>query len=122
MALLYRSTRGSSSNAIPASEAILKGLSPDGGLYVPTEIPKIDFNLAELTTFSYQELAFRILKLFYTDFLKLNFVIVLKKPMALILTFLQLLLYPFTIIQDILNSFTDPRLPLKISHFNFSPI
>lgn len=68
MALLYRSTRGSSSNVIPASEAILKGLSPDGGLYVPTEIPKIDFNLAELTTFSYQELAFRILKLFYTDF------------------------------------------------------
>lgn len=68
MSLLYRSTRDLKANTIPASEAILKGLSSDGGLYVPTSIPKIDFDLSELLDFSYQELAFRVLRLFYTDF------------------------------------------------------
>lgn len=68
MSLLYRSTRDLNANTIPASEAILKGLSADGGLYVPTSIPKIDFDLSELPDFSYKELAFRILRLFYTDF------------------------------------------------------
>ncbi len=68
MSLQYRSTRDLKANTISASEAILKGLSADGGLYVPTSIPKIDFDLSELPGFSYKELAFRILKLFYTDF------------------------------------------------------
>ena len=31
-----------------ASEAILKGLAPDGGLFVPEEIPKLDISLDEL--------------------------------------------------------------------------
>ena len=38
MNLIYRSTRNSNMQ-ITASQAILQGLSPDGGLYVPTTIP-----------------------------------------------------------------------------------
>lgn len=36
----YRSTRGGSP-AVTFSEALLAGLAPDGGLYVPTEWPRL---------------------------------------------------------------------------------
>ena len=38
MEVLYRSTRGNGST-VTASNAILKGLSEDGGLFVPDQIP-----------------------------------------------------------------------------------
>lgn len=43
----YVSTRDKNGQAVTASEAILKGLAPDGGLYVPTELPHVgeDFTL-----------------------------------------------------------------------------
>ena len=47
MDLLYRSTRDSSVQ-VTASQAILKGLSADGGLFVPVEIPALDVSLDEL--------------------------------------------------------------------------
>ena len=37
----YRSTRGNSA-AVPVSAAIAAGLAPDGGLYVPTALPRLD--------------------------------------------------------------------------------
>ena len=37
---LYVSTRGGG-DAVPFREALLDGLAPDGGLYVPTEIPAL---------------------------------------------------------------------------------
>ena len=39
--LRYVSTRGSSA-AVPLSQAIAAGLAPDGGLYVPTALPRLD--------------------------------------------------------------------------------
>ena len=39
--ILYKSTRGTG-ETLKASEAILKGLADDGGLFVPTEIPKLE--------------------------------------------------------------------------------
>lgn len=62
----YKSTRHSG-NFIKASEAIVKGIADDGGLYVPLNIPEADF-LDNLEKLSYQELAFQILKKFLTDF------------------------------------------------------
>ena len=47
MDLLYRSTRDSSVQ-VTASQAILKGLSADGGLFVPMEIPALNVSLDEL--------------------------------------------------------------------------
>jgi threonine synthase len=68
MEVFYRSTRDKSKEKITASQAILQGLSPDGGLYVPTSIPQLALPLDQLATLSYQQLAFEILKLFFTDF------------------------------------------------------
>ena len=43
MGLYYKSTRNSNLK-VTASEAILKGLAPDGGLFVPSELPKLECN------------------------------------------------------------------------------
>ena len=67
MELLYKSTRNSE-KTVTASEAILKGLADDGGLYVPVSIPKLDVTLEELKEMSYQETAYAVMKQFLTDF------------------------------------------------------
>ncbi|NLL78987.1 MAG: threonine synthase [Clostridiales bacterium] len=67
MDLLYRSTRGSG-QPVKASQAILKGLSEDGGLFVPDQIPALDKSMDELAKMSYQETAYEVMKLFLTDF------------------------------------------------------
>jgi len=51
-----------------ASEAILKGICEDGGLFIPEEFPVLDKSLEELSKLSYQDLAYEILKLYLTDF------------------------------------------------------
>ena len=67
MEVLYKSTR---SNIAPvkASQAILKGLSEDGGLFVPDHIPALDKSLSELSKMTYAEIAYEVMKLFLTDF------------------------------------------------------
>ncbi len=67
MDILYRSTRNDSVTAT-ASEAILKGLAEDGGLFVPDRIPLLDKSLKELAGMSYKEVAYEIMKLYFTDF------------------------------------------------------
>ena len=67
MNLLYNSTRNSEKK-VTASEAVLKGLADDGGLYVPEYIPKLDVSLEELKGMSYQETAYAVMKQFFTDF------------------------------------------------------
>ena len=67
MNLTYQSTRGGESG-LTASQAILKGLADDGGLFMPTSIPKLDVTMEELAGMSYQETAYRVMKQFLTDF------------------------------------------------------
>ena len=67
MNLVYPSTRNSEETAT-ASEAILKGLTSDGGLFVPDSIPKLNVSLEDLTQMSYQEIAYAVMKEFLTDF------------------------------------------------------
>ncbi|WP_167958709.1 threonine synthase [Anaerosporobacter faecicola] len=67
MSLLYKSTR-SEDVTVTASQAILKGLADDGGLFVPTSIPKLTRSLGELAKLSYQETAYEVMRLFLTDF------------------------------------------------------
>lgn len=69
MDLLYKSTR-SDSEPISASQAILKGLADDGGLFVPMQIPKLALTMKEIAKLSYQEAAYEVMKLFFTDFTK----------------------------------------------------
>lgn len=67
MELMYASTRDANEK-VTASQAILKGLANDGGLYVPTEIPVLDADMDELAGMSYQETAYTVMKKFLTDF------------------------------------------------------
>ena len=67
MDLFYKSTRNSNTK-VTASQAILKGLAVDGGLFVPTQIPKLPVSLQELKDMSYQETAYTVMKEFFTDF------------------------------------------------------
>ena len=67
MGLMYSSTRNSDKK-FTASQAILKGLADDGGLFVPESIPSLDVSLDELAKMSYQETAYVVMKQFLTDF------------------------------------------------------
>lgn len=67
MQILYKSTRGNG-DKITASQAILKGLSDDGGLFVPDSIPKLDVDLEALSKMTYQEIAYEVMSRFFTDF------------------------------------------------------
>ncbi len=66
--MFYTSTRDKSVK-VTAAEAIAKGISADGGLFVPTEIPAISLEFIEkLVPMSYIERAKEILRLYLTDF------------------------------------------------------
>lgn len=65
--MFYKSTRGEGKN-VKASEAIIRGIAEDGGLYVPQEFPKIDKSFKELGNMNYKELAFYIMKKYFDDF------------------------------------------------------
>lgn len=67
MEVLYSSTRGGGAR-VKASEAILKGLAEDGGLFVPDHIPALDKSLEELSGMDYRQTAYEVMKLFLTDF------------------------------------------------------
>ena len=67
MNLLYKSTRDAE-KTVTASQAILKGLADDGGLFVPVLIPKLPVLLGELKEMTYQEIAYTVMKEFLTDF------------------------------------------------------
>ena len=67
MNLLYKSTRDAE-KTVTASQAILKGLADDGGLFVPVSIPKLPASLGELKEMTYQEIAYTVMKEFLTDF------------------------------------------------------
>lgn len=64
--MLYTSTRQKLDN-ITATKAILQGISNEGGLFVPTTMPKMDFTVEELSTWSYQEVAYRVMRLFFDE-------------------------------------------------------
>lgn len=66
--MFYTSTRDKSVK-VTASEAIAKGISSEGGLFVPTEIPSISFDFINgLVPMTYIERAKSILRLYLTDF------------------------------------------------------
>ena len=67
MELRYKSTRDSGLR-VSASEAILKGLAPDGGLFVPEKMPVLDVPAEALKDMTYQETAYAVMKQFLTDF------------------------------------------------------
>lgn len=67
MEILYQSTRNGK-ETVTASQAVLQGLAKDGGLFVPTSIPKLDVSLEALSKMNYREVAYEVMKLFLTDY------------------------------------------------------
>ena len=65
--MLYRSTR-SALAPVTASQAVLQGLAPDGGLYVPVSIPKLAIGPEQLSAMNYRDTAYEVMRLFFTDF------------------------------------------------------
>jgi threonine synthase len=59
MPITYRSTRGRES--VSFAEALLRGLAPDGGLYVPDAIPRMPLEEA-CAAGTFDELGFRVLE------------------------------------------------------------
>lgn len=63
----YKSTRNSELRQ-EASEVIVKGISEEGGLFLPESIPDLSNELEDLAKLDYLSLAKRILALYLTDF------------------------------------------------------
>ncbi len=67
MDLKYISTRGDA-REYSSSEAVIRGLCDDGGLFVPKSVPKLDNDISALVGKGYKEIAYEVLKLFFTDY------------------------------------------------------
>ncbi|MBS7359455.1 MAG: threonine synthase [Oscillospiraceae bacterium] len=68
--MFYTSTRDNSVK-VTASKAIADGISKEGGLYIPTEIPKMsEEEIKSLCSLNYKERAKKVLGLYLTDFTK----------------------------------------------------
>ena len=66
--MLYRSTRNAAEK-VTAAEAIVKGISNDGGLFVPCEIPRVSLaDIENLAKCDYKSRAKAIISMFLTDF------------------------------------------------------
>ena len=62
----FISTRGDS-NALSSTQAIIRGIAPDKGLYVPSDIPKLGFDPEDMKGKPYQEIAKAVLGRFFDD-------------------------------------------------------
>ncbi len=95
----YISTRGQSP-AVSFEEVVLTGLAPDGGLYVPQQLPVVSLQqLADWQKLGYSELAFEVIHLFVAGAI----------PDAALKT----------MINDSYRGFTDPDVaPLRHLHDN----
>ncbi|KAA8916889.1 hypothetical protein TRICI_001008 [Trichomonascus ciferrii] len=61
----YVSTRSSDGKSLSFEDAVIRGLAPDGGLYLPREIPKVSAEqLEKWQDLSFCELAFEVLSLY----------------------------------------------------------
>ena len=67
MEITYKSTRNSN-EMVTASQAILKGLADNGGLFVPESIPALDVDLNDLAKMDYQQVAYEVMSRMLTDF------------------------------------------------------
>ncbi|MCC0630433.1 MULTISPECIES: threonine synthase [unclassified Clostridioides] len=65
--MYYSSTRGTEEK-VTASQAIIKGISNDGGLYVPSKFPNVKNELINLVNLTYSQIAFFVLSKFLCDF------------------------------------------------------
>lgn len=63
----YESTRGSS-NYKSSTEAIIRGLAEDKGLYVPERIPALPVDIEEMKGMTYQQIAYEIIHAYFDEY------------------------------------------------------
>ena len=64
----YIDTRALAGEPVPFTQAVINGLAPGGGLYVPTHIPELNINqIVALSNMTYAERAAAIYKIFGVD-------------------------------------------------------
>ena len=66
MHMRFISTRGDK-EALTGAQAIIRGIAPDRGLYVPERIPEMPFDLKDMVGKGYREVAAPVLKAFFDD-------------------------------------------------------
>jgi len=64
--MTYISTRGNAP-AVESAQALLNGIAPDGGLYVPEELPKIDGGASAWLDGDFSSAMKKLLALFFAD-------------------------------------------------------
>jgi threonine synthase len=65
--MLFKSTKGSCPH-VSFEQAVLQGFAPDGGLYVPVQVPQLSAEqLQRFATLSFVDLAVELLALFVED-------------------------------------------------------
>ncbi|SCU78026.1 LANO_0A01882g1_1 [Lachancea nothofagi CBS 11611] len=68
MSQSYRSTRSSAKETQSFEKTIIQGLASDGGLFIPSEIPRVSpETLKQWSQLSFQDLAFEIMKLYISS-------------------------------------------------------
>ena len=73
MPLQFYSTNGEAPN-VDIKEALLRGQAPDGGLYMPEQIPRMDIErIAAFEDKPYSEIAFEVLRMYLEDAIKIFF-------------------------------------------------
>lgn len=65
--MIYESTR-QSNHKIQASEAIVKGIAEDGGLYCSLDYNKVKLNWEIIKTGNYKDIAYEVMKHYISDF------------------------------------------------------
>lgn len=63
----YKSTRGHAAEKT-ASQAVIRGIAEDRGLYVPDSVPALPFTLSDMTGKPYKEIAQAVIAAFFTDY------------------------------------------------------
>ena len=63
----YKSTRGHAAQKT-ASQAVIRGIAEDRGLYVPDSVPALPFALSDMTEKPYKEIAAAVISAFFTDY------------------------------------------------------
>ncbi|MDD6154028.1 MAG: threonine synthase [Eubacteriales bacterium] len=63
----FRSTRGDEKE-LNSAQAIIQGIAPDGGLYVPDHIPALPFKVADMVGKPYQDVARGVIGAFFDDY------------------------------------------------------
>ena len=64
--MLYQSTR--SAHTVNSLEAIVEGIAPDGGLYLPVSLDQLRVDPKDLADKSFEEMASRILRTLFDEF------------------------------------------------------